>query len=119
MLLFEVLLVSDYWLDGQHGAARLPQRLGVVVDVRRRGDPVVVRNGPDHALETHRVDFDVEVCLASRLDLHIMYYVHIVHIGLISVRGKATNFFLYFHQWWLSLQPHPGIKKNAGEILCP
>ena len=71
MLLFEVLLVGDYWLDGQHGATGLPQRLGVVVGVRCRVDPVVVRNGPDHALETHRVDFDVKVCLATRLDLHV------------------------------------------------
>ena len=77
MLLFKVLLVGDYRLDSQHGATSLPQWLGVAVGVRCRGDPVVVRNGPDHALETHRVDFDVEVCLASRLDLHVynIYYV--------------------------------------------
>lgn len=53
MLLFKVLLVGNDGFDGQYGAAGLPDRLSVVVDVRSRVDPVIVRDGPDHALETH------------------------------------------------------------------
>ena len=72
MLLFEVFLVSDDWLDGEHRAARLPQGVGVVVRVGRGWNPVVVRDGPDHTLETHRVNFNVEISLASSLDLNVV-----------------------------------------------
>lgn len=71
MLLFEVLLVGDDGFDDEYGTARLPHRLSVAVDVCRRVDPIIVWDGPDHALETHRVDFDVEVCLAGSLNLHV------------------------------------------------
>lgn len=79
MLLLQVLLVGDDRLDGQYGAAGLPQRLGVVIDVRCRVDPVVVWDRPDHALETRRMDFNVEVRLARSLDLHVHVHVHITH----------------------------------------
>ena len=69
--MFEILLVGDDGFDGEYGTARLPHRLSVAVNVRRRVDPIVVWDGPDHALETHRVDFDVEVCLAGSLNLHV------------------------------------------------
>ena len=72
MLLFEVLLVGDDGFDGQYGTTELPDWLDIVVDVggRDRVAPVIVWDGPDHTLETHRMDFNIEVRLASSLNLH-------------------------------------------------
>ena len=90
MLLLEVLLVGDDRLDGQYWSACLPHRLSVLVDVSGRVCPVIVWDGPDHALKTNRVNFNVEVCLAGGLNLHAVCMHKVVCVYENSFQGKFS-----------------------------